>query len=398
MFRLPHLSLVGDEVYRDPAERDRAIRYSRTKEWLVLVDLVFGSLISILELSTGTSARLRDLAERIAPRKLGAAMPFGGLWLVLSFLVSLPLSYFGGHTVEHRYGLSNQSRGAWLVDQLKGLGVSLAVGLPIIQGAYWIIRRYPRRWWAILSGLTIPFSVLLANLAPVLLMPLFNKFEPLEDQELADRIRTLAAGQGVNVSDVLQMDMSKQTKKANAFFTGIGNTKRIVMGDTLLEEFDADEIEVVLAHELGHQVHRDIWKLIGMQVPLTLFAFYGAHRLAGPIQRRFGKAWGLRVEEGAADVAALPLLTFLGGLASLGLGPVVNAVNRNWIEHRADAYALNLTGKQGPFIGAMKKLGRMNLADPAPSPLVKIMLYSHPPLAERIAFGRSWKRGESQRP
>jgi Zn-dependent protease with chaperone function len=393
MFRVTRPSLAGDEVYRDPQERDRAIRYSRTKEWLVLVDLVFGSVLGILELSTGVSARLRNRAERIAPKKLGAAMPFGAMWLALSFLVSLPLSYLGGYTVEHRYRLSNQSRGAWLLDQLKGMAVSLVVALPLIQGAYWVIRRYPQRWWAILSGLTIPFAVIFVNLAPVLLLPLFNKFEPLEDQDLADRVRTLAAGEGVHVSDVLQMDMSKQTKKANAFFTGIGNTKRIVMGDTLLGEFDSDEIEVVLAHELGHQVHRDIWKMIGMQAPVTLLTFYAANRLSGPVERRFGEAWGLRVEEGAADVAALPLLAFLGGLASLALSPLVNAINRNWIEHRADVYALNLTGKQGPFVSAMKKLGRMNLADPEPSPLVKIMLYSHPPLAERIAFGKSWKKG-----
>ena len=242
-----------------------------------------------------------------------------------------------------------------------------------------------------LSGLTIPITVILANLAPVLLLPLFNKFEPLENEKLAKRIRKLAAGQGIHVSEVLQMDMSKQTKKANAFFTGLGNTKRIVLGDTLLDEFDEDEVEVVLAHELGHQVHRDIWKLIGLQLPVTLLTFYVSNRLIGPVMRRFGSRWGLRTDEGARDIAALPLLMLLGGLARLVLMPALNAISRNAVEHQADVYALDLTGKTDAFVGAMRKLGRMNLSNPKPSALVKFMLYSHPPLAERIAFGRSYR-------
>lgn len=382
------LSAGGDEVYADSKEEQRAVRYSQIREWLVLVDLVFGSLVSVLALVSGFSARLRDLSERLAPRRLGPVMPFAAVGMVLSFLVSLPLSYLSGYAVEQRYGLSNQSRRSWLVEQIKGLGVGALIGLPIAQGAYWVMRRYPQRWWAVLSGLTIPLTVILANLAPVLLFPLFNKFEPLEDQALADRIRNLAGREGVHVSEVLQMDMSKQTKKANAFFTGLGNTKRIVLGDTLLQEFDQDEIEVVLAHELGHQVHRDIWKLIGLQVPVTLLTFYVSNRLIGPVARRAGTRWGLRPEDGAADVAALPLLMLLGGLVRLVLTPILNAVSRNAVEHQADVYALNLTGKTDAFVGAMKKLGRMNLSNPKPSALVKIVLYSHPPLGERIAFAR----------
>ena len=184
---------------------------------------------------------------------------------------------------------------------------------------------------------------------------------------MAKRITDLAAGQGVRVSEVLQMDMSKQTKKANAMFTGVGNTKRIILADTLLDEFTADEVEVVLAHELGHQVHRDLWKLIGLQVPVTLVTFFAAHRLTRPIMDRFGEKWGLKVEEGAADVAALPLLSLVGGAAGMVVGPALNAIIRRWIEHPADVYALDLTRKRGAFISAMEKLGKMNLSNPRPS-------------------------------
>jgi STE24 endopeptidase len=369
----------------------RAVRYSRTKEWLVLIGMIWSALTSALALSTGFSSSLRRLAQRIAPARLGPVMPYTLVTVIFGWLISLPLSYFGGFVVEHRYQLSNQTRRAWLLEGLKGLGVSLVLGLPIAQGVYWTIGRYPRRWWAVLSGALVPFSVILSNLAPVLLMPLFNKFEPLRNRTLAKRITDLAAGEGVRVSEVLQMDMSKQTKKANAMFTGVGNTKRIILADTLLDEFTEDEVEVVLAHELGHQVHRDLWKLIGLQVPLTLLTFFAAHKVSRPIIDRYGKTWGLDVERGAADIAALPLLSLVGGTAGMVLGPVLNAVVRNWIEHPADVYALDLTHKRDAFIGAMEKLGKMNLSNPRPATLVKWLLYDHPPLQERIDFGRAYK-------
>jgi STE24 endopeptidase len=222
-------------------------------------------------------------------------------------------------------------------------------------------------------------------------MPIFNKFEPLKDRALAERITRLAEEQGVHVSAIMQMDMSKQTKTPNAFFAGLGNTKRIVLADTLLEGFTPDEVEVVLAHELGHQVHRDIWKLIGLGTLATVATSYVVHRLAPPLLARVGPRLGLRVEQGVADVAALPLLGLLASGISLALSPAHNAITRNLVEHRADRYALELTGNAGAFVSAMEKLGRMSLADPQPPALVKYLLYTHPPLQERIAYGKRYE-------
>ncbi len=381
---------TGGDIYHNPAERERAIHYSRIHEWLVLVGALYGALLSVLALATGASARVRQRAERIAPDKLGPVMPYGVVAMLSSFLASLPLSYFEGYTIEHRYGLSNQTRRAWLGEQLKGLGIGMVIGLPVLEGVYAAIRRWPARWWAILAGLTVPFSIVTVTLAPVLLLPLFNKFEPLKNRALTKRIKDLAASQGVQVSEVLQMDMSKQTKKANAAFTGLGKTKRIMMGDTLLQEFSDDEVEVVLAHELGHQVHHDIWKLIALSAPTSVIGLYAAHRLTSPIVRRFGQSWGIDVEAGAADVAALPLLGLLGRVSLLGVGPLLNALVRNAVERPADDYALRLTGNRAAFISAMEKLGRMNLSNPRPSALVKYLLYDHPPLHERIEMARRY--------
>ncbi|GAC1328143.1 MAG: hypothetical protein NVS2B16_00860 [Chloroflexota bacterium] len=352
--------------------------------------MLWEGLVGIVFLISGLSSRVRTAATGMPPRRFGPAMPYTLCMSLLTFLISLPLTYFSGHIVEQRYELSNQSPGSWLREELKGIVVSLVLALPLVQGVYWILRSFPRWWWAILSALTVPFTVLLVNLAPVLILPLFNKFVPLRDRALAERIKSLAAGQGVSVSEVLEMDMSKQTKKANAFFTGIGNTKRIVLGDTLIKEFTADEVEIVLAHELSHQVRRDLWKLIGLGAATTTVTAYAVHRLADPLIKRYGSRLGLEIEHGMADVAALPLLGLLAGGASIALLPVQNAITRRYIEHPADRFALDLTGKREAFISAMEKLGRLNLSNPNPSPVIKWLMYDHPTLQERIDFGRQY--------
>lgn len=381
----------GDELYADDAARERAISYNRQREWLTVIGMAWGVVVNLVALTTGLSSWLRRRSDAVAPARLGATIPYALASSLLSSLASLPLAYYSGWTVEQRYGLSNQTRRAWFGEQLKGEGLGLVLGLPLIQGVYAVIRRYPRTWWAILSSLTVPFTIILSNLAPILIMPLFNKYEPIRDRALAERIKALAAAQGVTISEVLQMDMSKQTKKANAMFTGIGNTKRIVLADTLLNEFTPEEVEVVLAHELGHQVHHDIWKLIGLGALTTALTAWSVDRLAAPLLERYGRRFGFDQSQGLADVAALPLLSLLLSAISLLLSPVQNAISRNLIERPADQYALDLTRNPDAFVGAMEKLGRLNLADPRPPRLVKWLLYSHPPLQERIAFGRDWR-------
>ncbi|MGN6699852.1 MAG: M48 family metallopeptidase, partial [Thermomicrobiales bacterium] len=384
-------STGGGALYGDGAARERAVRYNRQRQWLLLAGLAWTGATSAVALATRFSGWLRRRAEQVAPARLGPAMPYTVAATLASTAASLPLSYYSGYIVEHHYGLSHQTRGAWAVEQAKGLGVGLALEVPLAQGINWVIRRYPRGWWAILSALAVPFTIVLAQLAPVLILPLFNRFEPVADQALAERIKRLAAAQGVTVSDVLQMDMSKQTAKANAFFAGLGRTKRIVLADTLLNEFTPDETEVVLAHELGHQVHGDIWKLIGLGALTTTLSTWLVQRLAGPLIARYGRRFDLDVEAGAGDIAALPLLALLLGGVSLVLMPAQNAISRNLVERPADRYALELTGNAAAFVGAMEKLGRLNLADPQPSALVKYLLYSHPPIQERIDYGRAWR-------
>lgn len=228
------------------------------------------------------------------------------------------------------------------------------------------------------------FNVLLANLAPVLIFPIFYKFVPLGDEyaELAERLKSLAERAGARVRGVFKFDMSRRTKAANAALTGLGNTRRIILGDTLLDEFTSDEIETVLAHELGHHVHKDIPKGILIESVITLVGLYLAS---------LGLLWGTTVFgfEGPADIAALPLFVLVMGAYGFLTMPLTNAYSRAR-ERRADEYALKATDNGSAYASALIRLANQNLADADPEPWVEILLYSHPALSKRIEMARNY--------
>jgi STE24 endopeptidase len=302
-----------------------------------------------------------------------------------TWLAGLPLAYVSGLAVERAFGLTKQSTPDWFVEQVKGLVVGTALQTPLMTGAFIVIRRRPNDWWLILAGATVPLMVLLSNLAPVVLMPLFNKFTPLSDERLREQLVALTERSGVRVADIYEMDMSRQSEKPNAMFTGLGNTKRIVLGDTLLRDFDADEIAGVVAHELGHQVHGDIWRLITMGGVMGFGSAWLLSRLAPQALAATSEQTGVT---DVGDEAAYPLLAILGtGLGFLA-APSQAAISR-WMERRADRYAIELTRDPEAYARAMERLAATALADPDPPRPVVIMLYSHPPIAERIRAARA---------
>ena len=374
------------EVVKIPGlDAAKAKRYSRTK----LVVLLLSTLWTVVRLAWFASDRratwLKASIARGVPDRRLAAPAFFALTMVLSWLSSLPVAYLGGHEVERRFGLTKQSTGGWLGDQAKGLLLGVLLQTPLLTAAYAVIRRRPRDWWLIIAGASVPLTVALSNLAPVLLMPLFNRFQPLRDETLAARVRALAAHSGVQISDVFEMDMSRQSEKPNAMFTGLGNTKRIVLGDTLLAGFSQDEVEAVVAHELGHQVHGDIWRLIGFGAG----AGFGMAWLLSQIAPR--AVWRTRERTGVsevADEASLPVLALLMTAMGLVLMPVQAAFSRA-MERRADRFAVELTRNGEAYARAMEGLAAQSLADPEPPRPVVVMLYSHPPIVERIRAARN---------
>jgi STE24 endopeptidase len=360
--------------------------------------LLLSTLWSVARLawfaSDRRAARLNASIERGLPDARLAAPAFFTVTTALSWLSSLPVAYVGGYQVERRFGLTKQTTRGWLGDQAKGLLLGLLLQTPLLTAAYAVMRRRPRDWWLIIAGASVPLTVALSNLAPVLLMPLFNRFQPLRDEALAARIRELATRGGVRISDVYEMDMSRQSEKPNAMFTGLGNTKRIVLGDTLLAGFSQDEVEAVVAHELGHQVHGDIWRLIGFGAGAGFGIAWLLSRIA-PLA-----IWRTRERTGVsevADEASLPLLALLMTAVGFVLMPVQAAFSRA-MERRADRFAVELTRNGDAYARTMESLAAQSLADPDPPRPVVVMLYSHPPIVERIRVAREAGRDLSSEP
>jgi STE24 endopeptidase len=300
---------------------------------------------------------------------------------LLSWLGSLPLSFYSGYVVEKRYEFSTQSPAGWARDQIKGQALSLPVELALVEGLYFAIRRWPRRWWLICAGAVVPLSAVFAQLFPVLIAPRFNRYEPLRDPALTERLRALTARAGVPVAEVLQMDMSRRTTKANAFFAGLGSTRRIVLADTLLGTFTPEAIEGVVAHEAAHQVHRDIWRFIALSGVFTLVVAWWTDLIAGRVLRARPRLAGT---SDLADRRSLPVLALAFGAAGTLLAPLQLAYSRH-IERQADRYAIALTNNPAAYAAAMRSLAESNLADPNPPRLITWLLHSHPPIGERVA-------------
>ena len=358
---------------------DRSSRYHRLKRQADIASAVWSVALLAGLLVTRASVAMRDLAGQSAL----AIVYYIAFLLLLNEAGSFPLAFYSGFVLERRYGLSQEPLGRWLLDQLKSLGIGLlllSIGAAII---YWLIGLSPDRWWLPASAVFALLIVCLSNLAPVLLLPLFYRIKPLDRDALRARLLALADRAGAKVLGAYEWGLSEKTKKANAALAGIGATRRILVSDTMLAEYSDEEIEVVLAHELAHHVHGDIWKGIGFESLLILAGFYLASRALAGLAPLFGL-------QGVADIAGLPLLVLSAGAVSLVMVPVAHAMSRAF-ERSADRFALTLTRNPDAFISAMKRLATQNLAEEHPSRLVQVLFYSHPPVRERIAAAQAFR-------
>lgn len=370
--------LNASEATLDPDRQVKAKQYARIQRRLMLVDLGIGVLYLLAWLAFGWSQALTDWLLTWTSNQWLLVAGFVVIFAAGLLLIDLPLSYYEGFILPHRFGLSNQTLPGWVTDQLKGLLVGGIFGLFLLEVIYAVLRAFPDTWWLWAAGLLLIFDVVLSTLAPVLIFPIFNKYTPLGEEHagLIERLMKLAERAHTRVRGVYQFDMSRRTKAANAALTGMGKTRRILLGDTLLNEFTTDEIETVLAHELGHHVHKDIPLGIAVSTVLTLGGLY----LASVVLN-----WGVSYFgfTGPGDIAALPLFILVMGAYGLLTMPLGNAFSR-WRERRADDYALKMTGNGPAFASALTRLANQNLADVDPEPWVEFLLYSHPALGKRI--------------
>jgi STE24 endopeptidase len=372
-----------EDVSLDHERQKQARTYARIQRRVMLVDLALAGIYTLAWLAFGWSGILKSGLSSYTNNDWLLVAGFGAVFSAGIYLQGLPLAFYSGFVLPHRFELSNQSLGGWISDQVKSILLGGLLGGVLLEVVYAILRASPDVWWLWVALFLLIFNVVLANLAPVLLFPIFYKFSPLgeEHAELAQRLVRLSERAGARVRGVYRFDLSRRTKAANAALTGLGNTRRILLGDTLLAEFTPDEIETVLAHELGHHVHKDIPLGIAIESAITLVGLYLAS---------FGLKWGIATLgfDGPADIAALPLFAIVIGAYGLVTMPLGNAYSR-WRERRADDYALQATGNSKAFAAALTRLANQNLAEADPEPWVEFMLYSHPALNKRISRARS---------
>lgn len=368
----------------DVAREGRAKSYARLHRRLDLAGWLLNALLLVLLLAAGWTKELRNVAYGVASARPLALLVYLAMIGAIFELTGLPFDYYGGYVVEKRFGLSRMTLGAWIKDSLKSLGVGAVLAAGLGELFYWALAAHPEMWWLLVAVALILFAVLMAQLAPVLLFPIFFKFRPIENEELVERVRRLGERSGARVSTVMEWKLGEKTSKANAALTGWGATRRVLLADTLLERHSAEEIETIVAHELGHHVHRDIPMAIVVQSALVVLSLWVVNSVllwATPL-------FGFR---GLGDFANLPLVLLVVTGVSLVALPAVNAYSR-WRERNADRFALELTRNPAAFISAMRKLAEQNLAESQPSRVVEFLFHGHPSIAKRIAYAEQVQR------
>jgi STE24 endopeptidase len=352
-------------------------RYNNLKIGLGILE---GALTFVISLAFVISGLSLKLVESIGNSVSGLYGIFIIYVLLAGFglgILLFPLGYYKDFYLEHKYNLSNQTFFKWIFEDIKGLGISLLIGIPILLAFYYTLVQFGNLWWLPFAILLFIVSVILARVVPVFILPLFYKITPIDNEDLKYRITALAEEAGIKVADVYKFDMSKNTKKANAAFTGLGKSKRILLGDTLLENYNNDEIETVIAHELGHYKKKHIVKNIIIGTIASFLTLFIVAKLYYISLSWFGF-------QNITEIAALPVLTLWAMLIGLVQSPLTNIISRKF-EYQADEYAILSTGKAEAFKATLEKLTEQNLSDKDPHPFIEWFFYSHPSIKNRVA-------------
>ena len=376
-----------------PEPSEKAMARYRSGIVLWIADTIGGFVLPGVILFTGFSARMRDWAVRLGRKRFFVIALYFAIFSVITFVIDLPRAYYEEFVREHAYGLSNQTFAKWMTDSLTALAVSLVIGALFLWVPYLLLRKSPRRWWLYTSVLAVPFLIFIIVVTPIFIEPLFNTFGPMKNKALEQHILQLASRAGIEGGRVYEVDKSTDTKALNAYVTGLGATKRIVLWDTTIARLDEPELLFVMGHEMGHYVLGHIWKFVTLFTCLILATLYGIHRTAGWLIARYQSRLGFTE---LSDVASLPLLLLLMGLGFFVASPFALAYGRH-AEHEADRFGLEITRDNHSAATAFVKLQQDNLANPRPHWLLKLLRADHPPLGERIDFCNSyrpWEHGE----
>jgi len=366
-------------VHEVTTETNQAKRYNNIKLGLSLSTTFLSWIFLFLIVLLGVTQILEDWVHSITDFSYLAFLLFSFLIGFVDLLLFFPLTFYSGYILEHKYELSNYTLRSFFWEQIKALLVGLVIGVPLLILFYFFLKTFGNSWWIPVGIILFFFSIILGRIAPTLIFPLFYKFIPIEDENLVDLVRKRCENAGMKVEGIFQFDLSKTTKKANAAFTGIGKSKRIILGDNLIQNFTSEEIDAILAHELGHFKKRHLWKMMATG---TVFTFAGLY-LVSSIYSDWVVSFGF---ENVTRLAGLPLLGFLLSIYGFAIGPIQNIVSR-YHEREADRFSKEmLEGNSKPMISALNKLADQNLADRDPNPIVEFLFHSHPSIKHRIEF------------
>jgi STE24 endopeptidase len=377
-----------------PEPTPAAVRYYRSGHWVWAASIALGFAVPALILWSGIAVAIRTRAERIARFWPLAAALFIAAYFVVDWLLSLPFAYYAEFARQHAYGMSNQSLGRWLSESAIGLGVNVAIGALFFWVPLLALRRLPRTWWLATGALAVPFLFLIMFVQPIWIDPLTHDFGPMKSKQLEQRILALAERAGIEGARVFEVNMSADTKRLNAYVTGFGASKRIVLWDTLLARLTPEQTLVVMGHEMGHYVLRHVVIGICVYSAILTLALLGLHVVASAWLRRSGARFGLR---GLADPAALPLLLAIAAPLGLAIMPVAFAFSRH-MEHEADRFALEITHDNHACANAFVTMQASNLGYPRPDAWVVWLRYSHPPIGERVDFCNTYRPWETDAP
>lgn len=373
------------EPVLDPARQRQAREYARIRRYLSLAEMVVVGILLALLVFAGLSERLiGSLNLPVIP----AAIVYFLILVIAYRIIMAPLSYYQGHVLPRHYGLLKQSLSGWLGDLFKAGALMLVFGTAVVAIIYWLIIVQPQLWWLFSWVFLVLFSLLISVLAPVLLVPIFFKMKPLADGELRERLEELAKQAGVEIGGICTIEFSSKSTTANAALMGMGKTRRIVLSDTLLSQYSTSEIEVIMAHEMAHNRHRDMLRLSVFNSAIMLVNLYAASIILEAVIEPLGFS-------GLSDVSALPLLVLIFAAVSLLLSPITTSYGRR-LEKEADGYALELTSDPVSFVSTMARLTDQNLAEAEPNRWIELLLHDHPSYHSRLVHARKFaelKRG-----
>ncbi len=371
---------------RIPAEkRAQSDAYFEGGYWIQFWDFVIALGLSCLLLAGRWSARMRDLAERLTRRKPLQTLIYWIQFFIMTTLVTFPMTVYEGYFREHKYGLSTQAFGPWLGDQFKSLMVGLILGGILVVVLYGVVRKLPRAWWIWGSVVTIVSMVFLLLISPILIEPLFNKYTPLTDPSIREPILRLARANGIETSDVLVFDASRQTTTVSANVAGFLGTERIALNDNLLKRCTLPEIETVMAHEMGHYVLHHIYKTLNVLLIIVVAGFAFLQWSFDFSLRKWGQNWGVR---GIGDVAGLPLVVLLFSVFFFFMTPMTNTYSRT-TEVEADLFGLNAARQPDGEAEVVLKLAEYRKM--SPGPIEELIFFDHPSGRDRILMAMKWK-------